>query len=81
MGGVIHWEGKPVSFETGETIAAALMRHGAAGTPWRVFCATGACQQCVVLVDGQHPVEACLTPACTGMKLVPQAPEAGGGDV
>jgi len=70
------WNGDPVAFQPGETIAAALLRAGLAdlGQPshapgGRVFCGTGACQGCVVAVGGAAPVEACLTPAREGLRL------------
>jgi aerobic-type carbon monoxide dehydrogenase small subunit (CoxS/CutS family) len=66
------WNGQPVSFSQGETLAAALLRASAdrAGTPgaipdFRYFCGIGACQSCVVLCDGRL-VEACITPAEAG---------------
>jgi aerobic-type carbon monoxide dehydrogenase small subunit (CoxS/CutS family) len=70
------WNGDPVAFQPGETIAAALLRAGLAdlGQPsnvpgGRVFCGIGACQACVVAVMGAAPVEACLTPAREGLRL------------
>lgn len=70
MSAVLHWNDQPVAFEPGETISAALARAGirelGAG---RHFCGIGLCQNCVVLKDGQAPVEACLTPAEAGMRL------------
>jgi len=70
------WNGAPVAFQPGETIAAALLRAGIAdlGQPndapgRRVFCGIGACQGCVVAVAGAAPVEACLTPASEGLRL------------
>ncbi|KRE08285.1 ferredoxin [Bosea sp. Root670] len=70
------WNGDPVTFEPGETIAAALLRAGLADLSQpsnapggRVFCGIGACQGCVVAVMGAAPVEACLTPAREGLRL------------
>ncbi|QEL24120.1 (2Fe-2S)-binding protein [Bosea sp. F3-2] len=72
------WNGEPVAFQPGETIAAALLRAGIAGLgrpsdapSGRVFCGIGACQGCVVAVAGAAPVEACLTPASEGLRLGP----------
>lgn len=63
-------------FHPGETIAAALSRHGVAdfgatagGLQGRYFCGIGTCQACLVSVNGASPVEACLTPAQAGMEL------------
>ena len=64
-----RWNGEPVPFLIGETIAAALDRagitrfdYGNSDMPGRYFCGIGACQCCVVSVDGRK-MEACLTPA------------------
>jgi aerobic-type carbon monoxide dehydrogenase small subunit (CoxS/CutS family) len=35
----------------------------------RYFCGIGACQTCLVSVNGAAPVEACLTPARAGVQL------------
>lgn len=81
MRGLIYWRGTPVSFTPGETLAAVLARHGAltgvrAGQcGWRVFCGIGLCQQCVVIVDGEHVTEACLTVARDGMRVEPAHPQ------
>ncbi|MGY6250737.1 2Fe-2S iron-sulfur cluster-binding protein [Bosea thiooxidans] len=78
MNGHFFWNGAPVAFRPGETIAAALLRagvvdlgqaHGAPGA--RVFCGIGACQGCVVAIANAAPVEACLTPAREGLRLGP----------
>ncbi len=79
MNPCFYWIDRPVSFRPGETIAAALLRAGIddlgpeGGTGrGRVFCGIGACQACVVAIAGEGPVEACLTPARSGMRLAPQ---------
>lgn len=76
------WNGRPIAFRPGETIALALeaagiRRFGAdpLGTPTRYFCGIGACQGCLVRIDGRL-VEACLTPAIDGRSVE----ETGGGD-
>lgn len=63
-----------------ETIAAALDRAGirvlGAGqgdSAGRYFCGIGACQACLVAVDGAR-MEACLTPARSGMQVTRIAP-------
>ena len=70
------WAGQTVLFHPGESIAAALIRSGQldfgpalGGLRLRYFCGVGACQGCLVSVDGASPVEACLTPAQAGMYL------------
>jgi len=81
---VLFWNQVAVSFDPGETIAAALLRGGVlelgvavGGMQGRYFCGIGNCQACLVCVDGASPVEACLTPAQPGMHLTP-ALQAGG---
>lgn len=66
------WNGRPIAFRPGETIAAALeaadvrrLGHDGLGGPTRYFCGIGACQCCLVRLDGRV-VEACLTPAAEG---------------
>lgn len=77
MRGVIYWKETPLPFEVGETIAATLARNGirVPENPhvanWRIFCGIGQCQQCVVLIDGKRPAEACLTLAQEGMRIEP----------
>lgn len=72
----MFWNDRVVPFRPGETIAAALGRAGIlslgpedAPVRGRVFCGIGACQACVVSVEGGVPVEACLTPARDGMRI------------
>lgn len=69
------WNGRPVPFRDGETIATALAAVGVksfgrdpAGRPTRWFCGIGACQNCLVRIDGRL-VEACLTPASDAAKV------------
>ncbi len=60
----------------GETLAAALLASGirgfgrnpADGSSRGLFCAMGACQECVVNVDGSL-VEACRTSVRDGMAV------------
>lgn len=66
------FRGVVVPFRPGETIAAALLAAGvldfsrdANGAQLRYFCGIGACQSCLVRIDGRV-VEACLTPAAAG---------------
>lgn len=69
------WRGQPVPFAPGDTIAAALLDagvgafgHDACGMELRYFCGIGACQNCLVRLDGRV-VEACLTPAVDGATI------------
>lgn len=67
------WRGATVTFRIGESIAAALAAVGihhfgrdALGGEIRYFCGIGACQSCLVRVDGAV-MEACLTVATPGL--------------
>lgn len=71
--GYFTWRGTSIPFRTGDSIAVALMRAGerslgtdTTGCRLRYFCGIGACQNCLVSVDGAI-VEACLTPADAGL--------------
>ena len=77
-GSTLYWDTVAIPFRPGETIAAALQRHGltdlgaaVGGLRGRYFCGIGTCQACLVSVNGASPVEACLTPAQHGMQLAP----------
>jgi predicted molibdopterin-dependent oxidoreductase YjgC len=69
------FDGATIPCTPGETIAAALDRAGirilGAGhgdCAGRYFCGIGACQACIVSVEGTR-MEACLTPACAGLRV------------
>ena len=72
-----QWEGRPVTGYAGDTIASALF---AAGTrvfsrsfkyhrPRGLMCCSGQCPNCLVEVDGQPTVRACMTPVEQGMDV------------
>ena len=68
-----EWQGQKIPFRNGESVATALEASGirsfgrdALGQETRYFCGIGACQNCLVRVDG-GVVEACLTAAHTGL--------------
>src|SRR5205085_7099953 len=73
--GSFDFEGKPVPFEEGDTVASALFRAGvrtfsrSAKYHRRrgLYCLTGDCPNCLVNVDGEPAVRACRTAACDGM--------------
>lgn len=76
-GATFTWMGRSVSFQQGESIASALDAAGIVsfgpGVPpaqTRFFCGIGACQCCLVRVDGALR-EACLTEAAAGLKVEP----------
>ncbi|MGZ4430169.1 MAG: 2Fe-2S iron-sulfur cluster-binding protein [Gaiellales bacterium] len=71
------WEGQPVSGFAGDTVASALYAGGT-----RVFsrsfkyhrrrgllCCAGQCPNCLVEVDGEPTVRACVTPIEDGMQV------------
>lgn len=73
--GSFFWRGQPVGFRTGESIASALMHAGQQnlgvdeqGGQLRYFCGIGACQNCLVVIDGTV-IESCLTPASDGLTV------------
>lgn len=69
------WMGHRIPFRPGESIAAALEAAGfrafgpdALGQETRYFCGIGACQCCLVRVEGV-PREACITTANAGLRV------------
>jgi hypothetical protein len=64
-------DGRGLPAYDGDTIAAVLLRAGRVswrrtrdgGRPRGLFCGIGACQDCLVAVDGVAGVRACLAPA------------------
>jgi predicted molibdopterin-dependent oxidoreductase YjgC len=72
----IEVDGRPVSAESGQSVAAALIgagitvfRHTPTGAPRRVFCGMGVCFDCLVTVDGLADQRACITPVRPGMQV------------
>lgn len=69
-------DGRSVDAYPGETLAAALMAAGVlrlrfsprAGAPRGAFCFMGACQECLVRVDGVLR-QSCLLPVADGMEV------------
>jgi len=70
-------DGRPVEALEGEPIATALLaagrrvfRHTAKDNkPRGIFCALGRCTDCVMIVDGQPNVRACVTRVEAGQKI------------
>jgi predicted molibdopterin-dependent oxidoreductase YjgC len=70
-------DGDEVPAYEGESVAAALLAAGRRGlreTPRRgdrrgMYCGIGLCFECVVVVDGQGGVRACMTPVREGMRV------------
>jgi predicted molibdopterin-dependent oxidoreductase YjgC len=69
---------RPVECRDGETIAAALMQAGIDawrttrrdGTRRGLFCGIGVCFDCLVAVNGERPVRACLATVRPGDRIV-----------
>ncbi|MGH2562374.1 MAG: (2Fe-2S)-binding protein [Thermomicrobiales bacterium] len=73
-------DGRPVSARAGEPIAAALLAAGVrvfrtapgSGEPRGGYCMIGRCADCLMTVDGDLSVRACVTPAREGMRVLTQ---------
>lgn len=74
------FDGAAVAFEDGQTVGAALARAGirswrmtrAAGRPRGLFCGIGICFDCLITVDGEPNVRACVRQAAEGMSVTTQ---------
>lgn len=68
------FDGTPMQARRGMTIGGALLANGvtswrltrSAGRPRGIFCAIGACFDCLVDVGGQRAVRACLVQVSDG---------------
>lgn len=63
----ITFEGRAISAQPGESVAAALVAAGelvcrttASGAPRGMFCGMGVCQDCLVRIDGESNQRACM---------------------
>lgn len=73
-------DGVPVSAETGESVAAVLLRQPEGWTrttpvsqsPRAPYCMMGVCFECLVEVDGKGSVQGCMTPVKNGMRIARQ---------
>jgi sarcosine oxidase subunit alpha len=73
----VQIDGQAVTAYDGETIAAVLLTEGKricrhtlkTGEPRGVFCGMGICYDCLVTVNGEPNVRACLTPLTNGMAI------------
>jgi sarcosine oxidase subunit alpha len=67
----LELEGRSIPFEEGDSIASALYRAGVRTfsrsfkyhRPRGLYCLTGDCPNCLVTVDGEPGIRACVTPA------------------
>ena len=70
-------DGKPVAAESGESVAAVLLRQPEGWTrltpvsesPRAPYCMMGVCFECLVTVDGVGNRQGCLTPVAEGMQV------------
>lgn len=68
------FDGEPVAARDGQTVGAALLAAGVRswrttrfeGRPRGLFCGIGVCFDCLVTVNGEPGVRACLAPAREG---------------
>jgi D-hydroxyproline dehydrogenase subunit gamma len=76
----IHFDGVAAVAESGETVAAVLLRQTHAWsrlTPVSQskrapYCMMGVCFECLAEVDGVASVQTCLKQVCDGMRVARQ---------
>jgi predicted molibdopterin-dependent oxidoreductase YjgC len=74
------FDGASVWFEDGQTVGAALTRAGIrswrttrnTGRPRGLFCGIGVCFDCLITVDGEPNVRACMQEAADGLRVTTQ---------
>lgn len=73
----IYFEGKPLTAEKGDTVAAVLTSYGIKDfrytrkrqEPRGIYCAIGRCTDCMMTINGKPNVRSCMTPVEEGMKV------------
>jgi predicted molibdopterin-dependent oxidoreductase YjgC len=73
-------DGRPVVAESGESVAAVMLRQPegwnrttpVSESPRAPFCMMGVCFDCLVEIDGKGSVQGCLTPVRAGMRVARQ---------
>lgn len=73
----ISINGQTVRARRGEKLAAAMLAAGYrtlnqkeySGAPRGIFCGMGVCHECIVTVNGQPFVRACMTKIEPGMRV------------
>ena len=75
------FNGQPVSARAGQSLAAALINAGhialrktAKGQERGIFCGMGVCQDCLVTVNGNPNIRACMTRAADDLTVTSQDP-------
>ncbi|WP_372623688.1 (2Fe-2S)-binding protein [Falsiroseomonas sp.] len=76
----ITWDGRELPARNGESLATALLAAGVlhfretpvSGAARGPLCLMGACFDCLVELDGQPNVQACMTPVRPGLVAAPQ---------
>jgi predicted molibdopterin-dependent oxidoreductase YjgC len=76
----ILWDGKEIPARAGESLAGALLAAGIAsfretvvtGSARGPLCLMGACFDCLVEVEGEPNVQACMTVVRPGLSAAPQ---------
>ncbi len=71
-------DGEPLEARSGQTVAAAMLAAGRRvlrhtrhqSKPRGLFCAMGVCFDCVMIIDGEAGVRACMTKVRDGMQVV-----------
>lgn len=77
----IRFDGDPIEASEEQTVAAALFAAGRRrlrttlhdAAPRGYFCGMGVCNDCLVTVDGQANVRACMTPVHEGQQVESQS--------
>jgi predicted molibdopterin-dependent oxidoreductase YjgC len=77
---VIVWDGRELPARSGESLAVTLLASGVltfretpvTGAPRGPLCLMGVCFDCLVEVEGQPNVQACMTPVRAGLRAAPQ---------
>ncbi|NUR30933.1 MAG: (2Fe-2S)-binding protein [Catenulispora sp.] len=75
------FDGRPMTARPGQTVGGALLASGVrswrttrfGGRPRGLFCGIGVCFDCLVTVNGEPNVRACVAPVAEGDVVVTQA--------
>jgi predicted molibdopterin-dependent oxidoreductase YjgC len=73
-------DGERIEARAGESVAAALLAAGqrafrttpVSGAPRGPWCMMGACFDCLVEIDGEANLQACMIPVREGMRIARQ---------